>query len=91
MPVPIGRDAEHPSPDGWALLQYCPDDETAAKVHLGLTEVRSMAKLGKRIVRALMLLTFCTLPSIIECDLDDGELDVDWDELEDLQIDLWWN
>lgn len=50
-----------------------------------------MAKLGKRIVRALMLLSFCTLPSIIECDLDDGELDIDWDELEDLQIDLWWN
>ena len=58
-----------------------------------------MARIYHRIIRALMLLSLAVLPgSFIECDLEDGELDIDLDEIgfdfdddEGCCIDVWYD
>ncbi len=53
-----------------------------------------MVRMHRWIVRVLMVLLLAAVPGgFIECDLEDGELEVDLDELDlddGVRVDLWY-
>ena len=51
-----------------------------------------MTRIYRHVIRLLMLLSFGMLPGgFVECDLEDGELELDFDDLDDLYIDVWYH
>jgi len=55
-----------------------------------------MASIYRWMIRVLMVLSFAALPGgVIECDLEDGELEVDFDDFdfdeEDIEVDFWYD
>ncbi len=56
-------------------------------------ETHTMDRFWQKLFKALLIMSCATLPSsFIECDMEDGELEIDFDDIaDDFYIDVWYD